>query len=158
MYRGLSILAIAIVLLSACAEKGTTRHTDEPTVTPYVTEQPSATPDSTLLPTLNPPSVPAPQLVNDLARRLSISRDEIALQRLRPVLWQKDTLQCPPLSDESIPMEHVMIVTEEGARYEPPAEGLRPGEDTALLVVLLVEERSYAYFVLNDRFLFCPND
>jgi hypothetical protein len=50
-----------------------------------------------------------------------------------------------------------MIVTEDGARYEPPKKNLKLGKDTALLVLLSAEGTSYPYYLLEDQFLFCPN-
>ncbi len=157
MTRVLSVLSVILVFIAACTGENT-----QPGATtrpaPLVTPLPPATETPTPLPTLNPSVAPVPQLIDDLAARWGIPRERIAVQGLRPVVWQAESLHCPPPLDPTFPLEYVMIVTEDGARYELPTEKPKPGKDTPMLVLLSAGENIYRYYVIGDRFLFCPDE
>lgn len=101
---------------------------------------------------------PAAQITHDLATRLGVSEDQIAIQGLRFVAWETESLHCPPSPDSTLSLEYVMIVTEDGVRYELPTGGLKQDKYSAMLAVLSVDEDFYSYYVIGDQFLFCPNE
>jgi hypothetical protein len=95
-------------------------------------------------------------LVDDLADRLEIPREQIMLRGLRPVAWQKDSLSCPQLPDSRVPLEYAMVVTQEGTRYEETARELKPGQETSMLVLLEADGILYPYYLVDDELLACP--
>ena len=98
------------------------------------------------------------QVTHDLAVRLGVSEEQIAIQGLRFVAWETEDLYCPPHPDSTPSLEYVMIVTEDDVRYELPTEGFKKDKYSATLVVLSVDKDFYFYYVIEDQFLFCPNE
>jgi len=157
MRRVLSMTILILVFIPACTSENIQLDTTTQPAPP-VTERPPATELPTPLPTLDPSIAPVSQFIDDLAGRLGIPKEQIAVQGLRPVVWQAESLRCPPPPDPTFPLEYVMIVTEDGTRYELPSERNKPGKDTAMAIVFLVGETSYSYYVVGDQFLFCPDE
>jgi hypothetical protein len=111
---------------------------------------------STPLPTLDPSAATVPQLIDDLAARLGVPESEIVFQGLWLVEDLAESLDCSPHLGSEFVLEYVMIVTEDGERYERPVKVFKLDEDGAMGVLLLAGETPYLYYVVGDRFLFCP--
>ena len=155
------LLTTVAWLIAGCSSTG------EQSLSPPTTPEEAAVPAASAATStsahspISPPALDSstgavPQLVDDLANRLDIPREQIALRGLRPVVWQKESLDCPPLPDSTAPLEHVMIITEEGARYEEPGKDFKPGQASTILVLLEANETTYPYYILEGEFLPCP--
>ena len=151
------IVILTLVLITTCSNENIQPSTTTRPVPP-ATKRPPATETPTPLPTLDPSVAPVPQIMDDLAARLGIPKEQIVVQGIRPVVWQAESLHCPPPPDPAFSLEYVMIVTEDGARYELPLERPKPGKNTTMVIVLLVGEATYPYYVVGDQFLFCPDE
>jgi hypothetical protein len=153
----LNLLVFMLALITACTgEKTRLTVTVQPTppVTPWLTATKAPAP----LPTQSPSVALVPQLIDDLAARLAISKDQIALEELRLLEWQSKSLGCPPSSPKTrLPLEYVMIVTENGTRYERPTQRPKLDKNTPMVVTLLVDQKTYVYYVIGNQFLFCPD-
>ena len=90
----------------------------------------------------------------DLAKRLNISVTEIDLVAVEPVIWLGPSPRCPPLERTPLP-GHVMVVTEEGERYELP--GARKFKDLTrgYLITLAVGDSRYRYCSDGGRVIRC---
>jgi hypothetical protein len=92
----------------------------------------------------------------DLAARLEIPQDEIVHVGSHLLLWQADRMQCPP-SVEAPSGDHIMIVDQDGARYELPRAETKPAKTPASLHVFSANDQIYRYYVVKDHTLFCPD-
>ena len=90
----------------------------------------------------------------DLAERLGISPAGIELVAVEPVIWLGPGPRCPPSEGTPLP-GHVMVVTEEGERYELP--GARKFKDLTrgYLITLAVGDSRYRYCSDGGRVIRC---
>jgi hypothetical protein len=111
---------------------------------------------ATPLSTVNPSTALVPQLMDDLARRLNISQDRIALQEIWLLKWKASTVNCPAARrPPKFSQQHVMIVSDDGVKYELPDGDAKPS-NTAAAIDLLVGNTVYNYYVIDGKLLFCP--
>lgn len=90
----------------------------------------------------------------DLAERLGISPAEIELVAVEPVIWLGPGPRCPPSEGTPLP-GHVMVVTEEGERYELPRARKFKDLTQGYLITLAVGERRYRYCSDGVRVIRC---
>jgi hypothetical protein len=149
MRSALSVLIVPLLSIAACTAGGA-----RPGAATHPAPPASATPAPSLTP--GPSGVSESQLADDLAARLGISRERIVFRGAWPVVWQAGPLRCPALLDPGLSPGYVMIVTEDGARYERLAEAPESGKGTATAFVFSVAEALYIYYVVGEQVLFCP--
>jgi hypothetical protein len=156
MWKWLSLMVVFVFFVSCTAEPMTSSMASKSPISPIEPSSPKSDTTQTAAPTLDPDIALVPQLIADLASRTGVSSAEIRLLGLRPVRWQKDVLECPPVLEETASRDFIMIVTEGGARYELVNEKFVPGKEDALQIRLSANESNYAYYVVDDVFIFCP--
>lgn len=151
------IMILILVLIPACADKNVQPSTTDQPVQPVAEQSPATA--SPVHPLALDSSVPlVPQIISDLASRLSIPENRISLQGTRPVVWQTEALRCPPPFDPTFPLEYVMIVTKDDIRYELPLERPKADKNAAMVIILLAGEATYSYYVVDDHVLFCSDE
>ena len=90
----------------------------------------------------------------DLAERLNISVTGIDLVAVEPVIWLGPGPRCPPSEGTPLP-GHVMVVTEEGERYELPGTKKFKDLTHGYLITLAVGDNRYRYCSDGVRVIRC---
>jgi hypothetical protein len=152
------LVVIMLLVTSSCAALTPDSPLSAPTTGLSPIEVPirPATTTVTSLPTLNPSTALVPQLMDDLAKRLNVSQDQIVLQEIWLLKWKASTVSCPSgRRSPKFSQQHVMIVGDDGVKYELPDRNTKPG-NTTVAIDLLVGNTEYTYYVVDGNVLFCP--